>query len=115
MDTKVNLSVDLLLCAINQHNDIVAFNVDGSPVVSVDYVVMRNALDGTSATSVGKAPLVYVEVVMAPEPLFISGILEQYDSLLEEYGYGDHPHEVEANNIMEDYYLTVWNNIKNKI
>lgn len=41
--------------------------------------------------------------------------LEHYDSLLGEYGYDNHPHEVEANNIMEDYYLTVWNNIKNKI
>lgn len=41
--------------------------------------------------------------------------LNDYDSLLETYGYDNHPHELEANYIMEDYYLSVWNKIKNKI
>jgi hypothetical protein len=41
--------------------------------------------------------------------------LRNYDLLLEEYGYRNHPQEIEANNMMNNYYLTVWNKIKNKI
>lgn len=41
--------------------------------------------------------------------------VNDYDSLLDEYGYDDHPLEVEANTIMNNYYTIVWNKIKNKI
>lgn len=41
--------------------------------------------------------------------------LNNYESLLEEYGYDNHPLEVEANTIMNNYYTIVWNKIKNKI
>jgi hypothetical protein len=41
--------------------------------------------------------------------------LRKYDLLLGEYGYHNHPQEIEANNMMNNYYLTVWNKIKNKI
>jgi len=40
--------------------------------------------------------------------------LSQYDSLLELYGYDNHPLEIEANE-MAEYYNIVWKEIKNKI
>lgn len=38
--------------------------------------------------------------------------IDGYDSMMDEFGYENHPLEIEANSIMNDYYSVVWNDIK---
>ena len=41
--------------------------------------------------------------------------LRNYDKLLKKYGYDNHPHELEANEVAFTHYKSVWKEIKNRI
>jgi len=56
-----------------------------------------------------------VQTVIHEYAHYMQPIKSSYNKLLKEYGYDDHPMEIEAREIEKEYYKDCWNKIKNKI